>query len=455
MEREQFLKQVGLLRAEGNSIRAIAVELAVHRSSIERALKSLRLAESDEQFHSLEHTRPKDWRTKETFIGRHWEVGELKAALEIALSGHGQLIMLAGEPGIGKTRTAQELTTYATRMGVQVLWGRCYEEQGMPPFWPWVQVIRSYVTDRDPSTLLVEMGAGAADIAEVLPEVRDLLPDLPQPPTLEPQQARFRLFDSIARFFNKASQTCPLVLVLDNLHWADPSSLLLLEFLVEELTQCRILVLGTYRDTEAGGRRALSSALGGLARHPHFSQLLLKGLSEEEVSSFIHSKLGSRVNLNLVQAVCTQTEGNPLFVNQVVQLLAQEGEFASAKVVSDKEWRFQIPSGVRDVIRRRLEHLSDRCNQVLLVASVVGREFSLNVLELLLAQPGTALSGGFTPNISSDELLEEIEEALIARVIEETLDTGDGYRFTHVLIQNTLAQQISSARRRRLHLRIG
>lgn len=143
------------------------------------------------------------------FVGRQREMGDLKGCLEDALSGRGRLVTLVGEPGIGKTRTAQELATYAGLRGAQVLWGRSYEERGVPPYWPWVQAIRSYVRERDPDQLRSEMGAGAADIAEVVSDLRERLPGLPPAPQLEPEQARFRLFDSITAFLRAASQSQP------------------------------------------------------------------------------------------------------------------------------------------------------------------------------------------------------------------------------------------------------
>ena len=147
------------------------------------------------------------------------EMGELKGCLEDALSGRGRLVTLVGEPGIGKTRTAQELATYAGLRGAQVFWGRCYEEQGAPPYWPWVQAIRSYVRDVDPEQLRSDMGAGAPEIAEVVSDVSDRLPGLTPPPPMDsPEQARFRLFDSITAFLKRAAQRKPLVLVLDDLH---------------------------------------------------------------------------------------------------------------------------------------------------------------------------------------------------------------------------------------------
>ena len=134
-------------------------------------------------------------------------MGELKAALDDALSGQGRLVMLVGEPGIGKTRTAQELAYHAGTLGAQVFWGRCYEEEGAPPYWPWVQTIRSYIQQQTPERLLAGMGPGAADIAEMVPEIRHKLSDLETPPSLEPEQARFRLFDSITTFWKNVAQS--------------------------------------------------------------------------------------------------------------------------------------------------------------------------------------------------------------------------------------------------------
>ena len=143
--------------------------------------------------------------TSGSFVGRHQEMADLKAALEEALAGRGRLVMLVGEPGIGKTRTAQELASYAETLSAQLLWGRCYEEQGAPPYWPWLQLLRSYVQKQAPEQLKAEMWSGAADIAEVLPELKEKLPDLEPPANLEPEQARFRLFSSITTFLKNAA----------------------------------------------------------------------------------------------------------------------------------------------------------------------------------------------------------------------------------------------------------
>ncbi|MCI0787679.1 MAG: ATP-binding protein, partial [Chloroflexi bacterium] len=226
------------------------------------------------------------------FVGRQRELAELTAALEEAVSGHGRLFMLVGEPGIGKTRTTQELASYAENRGAKVFWGRCYEEEGAPPYWPWVQIMRSYVQQASAEQLTTEMGAGAADIAEIVPEIRVKLPDLETPPVLEPEAARFRLFDSITTFLKDTSQSQPLMLVLDDLHWADRSSLLLLEFLAREMGSSRLLLVGCYRDTELSRQHPLAETAARLSREPVFRRQVLGGLGQDELGRFVEATTG-------------------------------------------------------------------------------------------------------------------------------------------------------------------
>ena len=388
------------------------------------------------------------------FVGRQREMGDLNAALEDALSGRGRLVTLVGEPGIGKTRTAQELATYAGLRGAQVLWGRCYEEQGVPPYWPWVQAIRSYIQERDPERLRSEMGSGAADIAEIVSDLRERLPDVQLPPPSQPEQARFRLFDSITNFLKTASRTQPIVLMLDDLHWADKPSLLLLEFLARELSGARLLVVGNYRDVELSRQHPLAETLGELNRSAAggLQRVLLRGLAQVDIGRFIEVAAGIMPPQGLVTAVHTQTEGNPLFVTEVVRLLVQDQALTPAFGLPSPSgggvggegdsWTVRIPEGVREVIGRRLNRLSQRCNETLTVASVIGREFELQQLVPLIE------------DVSEDRLLEVLEEALAARVVEELPSAVGRYQFTHALIQETLAVELSTTRRVRLHSRI-
>ncbi|MDP6453695.1 MAG: protein kinase [SAR202 cluster bacterium] len=379
----------------------------------------------------------------DVFVGRQQETGELKAALEGALSGRGRLLTLVGEPGIGKTRTSQELATYAGLRGAQVLWGRCHESRGAPPYWPWLQVIRAYIQEREPQGLSSEMGAGAANIAEIISDVRERLPGLQPAASLDdPEQERFRLFDSITTFLKNASRNQPIVVILDNLHWADRPSLMLLEFLAPELADSRLLVIGTYRDVDLSRQHPLAETLGELTRERLFQRVLLRGLTEDDVGSFIEIVSNVTPPRGLVSTIHTQTEGNPLFLTEVVRLLAQEGELTQEATEDRDSWDIRIPEGVREVIGRRLNRLTDRCNETLTIGAVIGREFELRQLTQLV------------DDMSEDRLLEVLEEGLSARVIEEMPNAVGRYEFTHALIQQTLMAELSTTRRVRLHARI-
>ncbi|MDP6512568.1 MAG: protein kinase, partial [SAR202 cluster bacterium] len=411
-------------------------------SDVLAALESIDASSSEQSITEPEQAvNVLDSLAGDVFVGRHQEMGDLKAALEDALSGRGRMVTLVGEPGIGKTRTAQELVTYAGLRGVQVLWGRCYEDRGMPPYWPWVQAIRSYMQDSDPEQLRSEMGSGAADIAEIISDVRDRFPDLPTPHLAEPDQVRFKLFDAVTTFLKNASQKQPIMLVLDDIHWSDTPSLLLLEFVARELSGTRLLLVGTYRDMELNRRHPLAQTLGELTRERLFQRVLLRGLSPDDISHFIESASGINPPAGLVSAVHTQTEGNPLFVTEVVRLLVQENQLTQDQR-DTKSWTVRIPEGVREVIGRRLDRLSERCNETLTIASVIGRDFGLDQLDALIE------------DISQDRLLDVLDEALSARVIEELSDAAGRYQFSHALIQETLSEELSLTRRTRLHARI-
>ena len=370
------------------------------------------------------------------FIGRQLELAVLTAALDDALSGRGQMVMLAGEPGIGKTRLAQELATHAESLGVRVLWGWCYEGEGAPPYWPWVQPMRSYVQGHDAAQLRSEAGPGAVDIAEIVPELQEKLPDLPSQPPLNPVQARFRLFDSLTTFLKNAAQFQPIMLVLEDLHWADRSSLLLLEFLAREIETSPLLLVGTYRDVEVTGRHPLSQTLGSLVRSQHFRRVQLEGLTQPEVGEFVEAIAGINLPGDAVEVVHRRTEGNPLFVGEVVRLVSPE------QMADIRAWTDTIPAGVRDIIGRRLNQLSEDCNQVLRTASVIGREFDFKLLNLL------------SRDIDEERLLEVLDEALAARAVEEVQHVAGRHQFAHALIQETLAEELSANRKVRLHARI-
>jgi predicted ATPase len=380
--------------------------------------------------------------TNSFFVGRERELAELRANLEEAGRGRGRLFFLAGEPGIGKTRLAEEFAVCARQLGARAFWGRCWEGDGAPAFWPWVQIARAYLRQCDVDTWLADLGPGAAVIAQVVTEVRERLPHLPALPELDPAQARFRFFDSFTRFLLDASHRQPLVAILDDLHWADIPSLLLLQFLAREVRDSRLLVIGTYRDAEVGRAHPLSAALGTLTRE---SQCVVLGnLDAREVGRLIEGTTGVKPAAGLVKVVHEKTEGNPFFVGEVVRLLAADARSLSAE--GETARGLSTPHGVREAVRRRLGRLSSACQRLLAVAAVIGREFTL---DLLARVGGESISSDTTP------LLGLLDEALAARVLGEAEGGVARYRFAHALIRETLYEDLSLPERTRLHRQIG
>ena len=374
------------------------------------------------------------------FVGREPELRELLRGLDEALAGEGRLFLVGGEPGIGKSRLVEQLARITRERGAEVLVGRCWEAGGAPPYWPWVQALRLYLRDRDPETLRDQLGRGASDLAQILPGLNELYGELPAPPTGDPEGARFRLFEATAAFLRAASRTQPLVLVLDDLHAADAPSLLLLQFLTEALADARLLVVGAYRDVDPTLRDPLAETLTELRRLPVTRFLPLTGLSEDYVRSFVSLATGLEPAAHLVSALHRATEGNPLFVGEVVRLLASEKALES--ITDPTAWRRTVPEGVSAVIRRRLGHLSENCRLVLVLASVLGREFDLDALEQV-------------SDVSGSQLLDLLDEAARERIVTDVPGQPGQMRFAHVLIRDTLYDELTPGRRVQLHRRVG
>ena len=373
------------------------------------------------------------------FVGRQEELDSLRARLDEASAGHGGLTLLVGEPGIGKSRLAEELVRYARGRGVDVLVGRCWEAGGAPAYWPWVQSLRSYLGEHETRTVREDLGTGAPEIAQVLPELRERLPDLPQP-SREVEGARIRLFDALARFLRSASARRPLLVVLDDLHAADEPSLLLLRFVARELGDSRILLLGTYRSVDPTVRDPLAATLAELAREPVTRRIELQGLTVLDIGRYIEASVGTSLRDELVATVYAETEGNPLFVEEVVRLLSSEERFWELDATALRT--LGVPQGVREVIGRRVGRLSLECSDVLTLATILGREFDLDALERLVELP-------------SDRLLDVLDEAVTARVLTSVPGARGRLRFAHALIRETLYDQLTTLRKAQLHRRAG
>jgi DNA-binding SARP family transcriptional activator len=357
-------RQAEALEAYNGARRTLVDELGIEPS---RELRDLHQAVLNQDPALDLASAPADDATsgRGAFVGREPEFAELVAGLNDAFAGRGRLFLLVGAPGIGTSRHADELIARARARGARVVVGRCWEAGGAPAYWPWVQSLQAHVRETQPDVLRAQLGAGAADLAQLLPELRELFPGLGEPPAVEPESARFRLFEAATAFLTEASRTRPLVLVLDDLHAADEPSLLLLRFLARQLGDIRVLVIGAYRDVDPTPRNPLTAAVAELARERVTSTLALSGLDQDDVGRFVELVSGEEPSDELVAAIHEDTEGNPLFVGEIVRLLATEGTLERAT------GKPPIPQSVRDVIARRLEHLSEECNRLL-----VWRRFS-------------------------------------------------------------------------------
>jgi eukaryotic-like serine/threonine-protein kinase len=433
-------RQADALQAYHDARRTLVAGLGIEPGERLRELERAILAQDPRLQLLEEEQREKGARDEEApepvveishgaFVGRERELAELLSGLNDAFAGHGRLFLVSGEPGIGKSRLAEELIARAATRDARILFGRCWEAGGAPAYWPWVQSLSAYARETDPAALRAQLGAGAANLAQIVPELRERLPDLPEPPALEPEAARFRLFDATGAFLRNASTSRPIMLVLDDLHAADPSSLLLLRFLARQMGSARMLLLGSYRDVDPLPAQPLTEMLAELAREPVTRRLPLGGLSEREVGEYVDRTVSGPASPQLAAALYEETGGNPLFVGEVVRLLSAEGVGSDGIV---------IPQSVRDVIGRRLSHLSEECNRVLVLASVLGREFVLDAL-------------GRLAGIGEDELLDVLDEPMAARVVCDAPGTSGRLRFAHVLIRDTLYEGLTTARRVRLH----
>jgi DNA-binding SARP family transcriptional activator/tetratricopeptide (TPR) repeat protein len=369
-------------------------------------------------------------------VGRERPLATLLQALDRAREGHGQLVLIPGEPGIGKTRLVEELSARAALGGALVAWGRGYEGDGVPAFWPWVQVIRALLGQIDAETARAAVGPVTGEIAQIAPEIRELVGEVPSLAPLDPAAARFRLYQAVAELLLRLAVERPMVLVLDDLHWLDVASLELTRFLATRIGSAAILLVGTYRPEDVPAEHPLTAALGELARLPNATRLGLDGLSEPEVARFMAQKVDVEPHPAVVSAVHHRTDGNPFFVAELAGLLAAEGLLQSRGDIGTR-----VPPGVRDVIRRRLARLPELTNHMLGAAAVVGREFDLALAAQMV-------------QVKEPSALELMDLAVATGIVVEEAETVDGYRFAHPLLQQTVYSELGRGRRAQLHARV-
>ena len=374
-----------------------------------------------------------------SIVGRARELDVFSVAFNRMLAGARQLLLIGGEPGIGKTRCAEAMAEVAEDQGALVLWGRCREEIGAPPYWPWTQVLRAYIDASSLDEVRLNMGAATRDLAALVPELLDssYSTDLTACTIANSGAARFRTFDAVRHLFRRATQQVPIALVLDDLHWADAPSLALLEFVSQEAPRSRLFIVGTYTDSDAARKTPLLNTLGALIRDSDFQRVHLAGLSQSGIGEVAERLCDVCLSEAAIRTIYQRTDGNPLFAIELIKVLREESAGAVIAAMPAK-----IPAGVHETIGRRLTRLSDRCNELLCVAAVFGQQF-------------TAREVAASTQEDVQQVLIGLEPALQAGIVQSSADAAGTYQFTHALIRETIYEDLPAVDRLRLHSRAG
>ncbi len=373
----------------------------------------------------------------EGFVGRAGVLSRLWAAFEKACASTGGVVLLAGEAGIGKTRTSAELAAAARAAGARVCSAWC-EEARAAPYAPWTQLLQAYLRESGVPSLDSAPRRVREEIARLLPGA-SRVDSASEPRALEPSDRQQRLFDAVAFLLENAADQTPLLLVIDDLQLADPETLALLVHVARALADARALFVGTYRPDEAPRGSALARALEALARLPGHDRIALEGFDPGEIASFLAARSGTPAEPETLERVREHTGGNPLFLRELARLVAVEGRFPAA--LQRGAPRSANPAPRRELIERRLARLSPPCVALLGVAAVIGSDWTPEVL---------ALASGLDP--SAIALLSA--EAERARLVEAHPERSGALRFAHALIQETLYQDLDGVRRRILHRRV-
>ncbi len=379
------------------------------------------------------------------FVGRDVEMARISDALEQVASGSGLFLLLAGEPGIGKSRLAEEVVRHARTRGFRVWRGQCRSTEGAPPYLPFVEILRQYIEDRPDDVLLDELGDYAAELSKLIPQLAGRLALAKEPIPLPPEQERYRLLEAIRHTFEQVARRRPTLLFMEDLQWADVATCLALRHIAGSAADVPILILGTGREEDLGDAGHLTEAIAEFSRLQRYARVNLSGLSASATESILASAGRGEPPSDLVQAVHDQTEGNPFFISELVSHLLAEGGMLDA----DGQWRadfrredWDIPHTVRVVIQRRLEGLSEDTRRVLTLAAVVGRDFNYEIID--------AICG-----MDAEILLDSLDESIRMGIIEQVERMAVGFRFAHHVMRQTIYEELPVLRKQRVHMQVG
>jgi class 3 adenylate cyclase len=378
------------------------------------------------------------------YVGRSEELAVLHQAVERAIAGTGGVALIGGEAGLGKTRLVDEIASTAKARGMFVVRGQCYDMEGAPPYAPFVEAIEYGLSVTTRPTFRSAMGDAGPEIARFVPKVRVAFPDLPPPVALPSDQARHYMFESVCDFFARASAVQPMLFVLEDLHWADQSTTELLERVARRVEQVPLLVVGTYRDVDLGPRDPFMTGIEHLARLPVVTRISLKRLNGGEVAAILRGLSGREPPERLVRLVFTETEGVPLFVEEVYRHLAEENRLfgASGDWLPEVEiGEIEVPETVRLVLGRRIDRIGETAQRIMAIASCIGHTFTFDFLVAVAEE-------------WEDNVLDAIEEAERTRLVIAEGRRDPHFVFAHEQIRQTLLGRLSTVRRQRLHRRV-
>lgn len=382
----------------------------------------------------------------ERFVGRQRELEGLRAKLAATGGGRGSLVLVVGEAGVGKTSMVQQFAENARAGGATVLWGACFEGEWRPPYAPWGEALGQLVANLDSARLQHHLGAGAPPLAQLIPQIRTQLPAIPPAAVLSPNEERYRLYEAIAQFLLSVASEQPVVLALDDLHWADRDSLEVFRYVARFTRRCPLLLLGIYRDpdVDAGRHEALNEALATLQRETALERLVLRGFSLPEVNTYLVQAAEQELPQALVQIIHNETSGNPFYVRELFRHLVEEAkiEYRAGRWTTDFSLgELGVPPGVRQVVTRRLARLAPETNTLLRVAAALTGGFAFYLLPPLT-------------ELSEETLLNSLDEALQAGLIRTSSGRPPRYDFAHAIVRHTLYDSMNPDRRARLHRRI-
>ncbi|HLZ69973.1 MAG TPA: AAA family ATPase [Dehalococcoidia bacterium] len=379
-------------------------------------------------------------RRQAPFVGRQQELAALRACLAEAHAGRGGVTLLAGEPGIGKTRLLTELAGHARAAGTVVLTGHAYDGEGLPPYLPFIEALRGYVRACDPGAVPALPREGLAQLALLLPELHDRSPDLPAGRMESPELDRYRLFEAVADLLAAAARAAAggLLLLLEDVHWADAASLALLQHVVRRLPELPLLLAASYRTVAPRPGQPLQGVLADLARQPNVERLHLRPLPPAATGELIAALIGTPAAAPVAGRVHAETEGNPFFVTEMIRNLQEEGIDLAAADAAAAGWA--VPEGVRQVIGSRLARLGEAGNALLQAAAILGDVFPFDLLAAVRDATPAELAGA-------------LEDTVAAGLLREQPEPDRGYAFAHALIRQTVLAETALPRRQQLHLR--